>query len=134
MNDQPWKTEPDQLDLVLNGFRCEIKRSPTSGALLGYIDLPEGHPLFMHEYDGVEVPIHGGWTFSAMHPSGAWRIGFDCSHYSDLKPRFLEEFGIEPLEFERYRTLDYVGEELSRASDDLFQMMSAHQKMEVLAA
>lgn len=131
----PWDEEPDHLDLVLSGFRCEIKRIPHGRHLCGYIVLPEFHPLrglhYSDDLDDRLPDVHGGWTFSE-DVNGAWTIGLDCAHSGDLVPdhlRFSSNYVKFALRNYRYRTIDYVRLELARAAAELASMLTAHQRI-----
>lgn len=134
----PWADEPDHLDLVLSGFRCEIKRVQNFGYLCGYIVLPVFHPLHGLHYNkdlNYNLPsVHLGWAFSE-EVDGAWTIGFDCGHPGDLCPSHLKDDS-DYAAFARrtytYRTIGYVQEELTRAAAELAAMMSAHDRIRML--
>lgn len=78
----PWQHEPDKEQWVdeATGYACLLKRGP-SGALCGYVGVPEGHPWHgsgyspgFHAEDGQglspalklldEVEVHGGLTYA----------------------------------------------------------------------
>ena len=49
----------------------------------GYIEIPEGHPIYKKHYDDVGIPVHGGWTYSEPYlgdKKDSWFIGFDTAH------------------------------------------------------
>jgi hypothetical protein len=52
---KPWETEPDFVELELNGYKCCIVRKRPFGHLCGYVFLSEDHPLFGKEY-GEHIP------------------------------------------------------------------------------
>jgi hypothetical protein len=77
-----WQEEPDKVQMVdeATGFDCLIVRNG-SGALCGYVGVPEGHPYFGVDYDqcaqkppceaswcdhspSSAVSVHGGLTFA----------------------------------------------------------------------
>lgn len=77
-----WKNEPDKIQWIdeATGLDCLVVRGP-SGALCGYVGVPEGHPYFGVEYSGCTsepkcdeswcghrpesaINVHGGLTFS----------------------------------------------------------------------
>lgn len=72
----PWTTEPDKAQWIdqATGLDCLIVRGP-SGALCGYVGVPDTHPLHGISYggDGWEdesspertLEVHGGLTYSA---------------------------------------------------------------------
>lgn len=76
-----------------HGFQCLVVNCRGSH-LCGYVGIPEGHPWYRTDYDGVRVDgdyvdVHGGLTFADDHvlagekPAGVWWIGFDCAHSGD---------------------------------------------------
>lgn len=122
----PWQSEPDDLDWIDEdtGFSCEIHRNG-SGALCGYVSIPESHPYFGSKYDDLHyIDVHGGLTFSsaAVRKSDVEKLanpddttprfqkfGFDCAHSGDYSPRYVE-WGIRSFSRDEggYRTLQYV--------------------------
>jgi hypothetical protein len=135
----PWHDEPDKMQWQdeATGLPCLIHRAPVTGALCGYVGVPEGHPWFGRDYKELEDPnVHGGLTFSDFcypelgeHGEGichvvepgeddkVWWVGFDCSHAGDLSPRvgaLMRTHGAlarhESLP-DTYRHLAYVREE-----------------------
>ena len=116
LDDQPWEHEPDHVEWTQHGFACEIKRSPTTGALCGYVYLPEGHP-WHGGYEGLDelVDVHGGFTYGAPKDDGTWCIGFDCSHAGDLCPRMMQhQHWYHPQYDDVYRDIDYVRAEVEK--------------------
>ena len=111
LDDQPWEHEPDHVEWTQHGFACEIKRSPTTGALCGYVYLPEGHP-WHGGYEGLDelVDVHGGITYGAPQDGGAWCVGFDCSHAGDRSPKQ----GALYADTDVYRDIDYVRAEVEK--------------------
>jgi hypothetical protein len=130
-----WKNEPDKMQWQdkETGLPCLIVRGP-SGALCGYVGVPEGHPYFKREYDDVGADVHGGLTYSdhcqetesecegVCHKPDpgesdhVWWLGFDCAHYRDFmpKPTFRGYFG-EGI----YRNLDFVKGEVANLARQL---------------
>lgn len=75
-----WDDEPDKVQFPdeATGLPCLIVRGP-SGALCGYVGVPEGHPCFEKEYDSAKavtrldadddsayIDVHGGLTFAGF--------------------------------------------------------------------
>ena len=95
--DGPWKDEPDELRWVdeETGYECYIRRNNmVGGILLGYVVLPEGHPLYdVDTLDANEIlDVHGGITCHGKFPwleDDKMYIGFDYGHVWD---RTLFEF------------------------------------------
>ena len=104
--DGPWMKEVDkkQWQDADTGYPCLIVRGP-SGALCGYVGVPEGHPYYETGCDNVPVEAHGGLTFSSHcqhgsedhsichvpapgEPDNVWWLGFDCAHLGDVTPAY----------------------------------------------
>jgi len=56
----------------------------------GYLVLEDDSKYYGVPYDDIDIPIHGGWTYSDEYlqdiieeNDGVWVIGFDTAHYSD---------------------------------------------------
>jgi len=135
-----WKKEPDKAHWVDKdtGLDCLIVRGG-SGALCGYVGVPQGHPYYKKDYDDVDVNIHGGLTFSGLcdesgDPSkgicheecdaannDVWWLGFDCAHLGDLSPAYKTEiwFGDEV-----YRDFCYVEREVQWLAGQLSSRLS----------
>lgn len=103
------------------GFECRAVRLNTewAGFINGYIRIPEGHPWYGRTADGLGgVSVHGGVTYSenGLHtPNGThtgWWIGFDTAHWKDLNPVKLPDLIERPNNFQVYRTMDWVMEQL----------------------
>lgn len=58
----PWQDEPDRFQWVdkATGLTCLILRGPT-GALCGYVGVPETHPGYRIAYDGTTATEHEEW-------------------------------------------------------------------------
>lgn len=129
----PWQTEPDkrQWQDPTTGLPCLIVRGPL-GALCGYVGLTDSHPLFQHDYDDVNVDVHGGLTYANFcqpteenhgichlpdegESDHVWWFGFDCAHLWDLTPG-SQYFKPDDAE---YRTIDYVTSEVTRLAAQL---------------
>lgn len=131
--DGPWQDEPDKVTWIdpATGLSCMIRRSPgITGALCGYVGVPEGHPLYGASYQEPDLDVHGGLTYSDKcdgdeqhgvchvpepgQTGEVWWFGFDCAHIMDLMPAMAAR------EVERgwastggtYRTVDYVRAEV----------------------
>jgi len=61
----PWQSEPDkrQWTDAATELPCLIVRGP-SGALCGYVGVPDTHPLHGKSYHDANLESHGGLTFS----------------------------------------------------------------------
>lgn len=124
--DGPWQHEPDHVELRYCGtpkFPCLISRSPTTGALCGYVGVPEGHPFF-----GVDpclaLDVHGGITYVGKcqgkichvprtgEPHVIWWLGFDCAHLDDFCPIFTS-LDFWPGKLETYKGIHFVCREIA---------------------
>jgi hypothetical protein len=149
----PWQDEPDRIEWRWLGtprFPCLIVRN-RSGALCGYVGVPEGHPYFGangSSGEPAELHVHGGITYGApcqedggkiCHVARAgesdrvWWLGFDCAHAQDFVPaheaayrraRIPSGFGLG----ETYKSIDYVRAEV----ESLAEQLSRVAKGEVL--
>ena len=96
----------------VDGYPCTIIRG-TLGALLGYVDVPAGHPWYglatwaEELEDMISADVHGGVTYSAAHGDG-WRVGFDCAHHGDHVPGLNRT----PHSWETYRDEAFVRREI----------------------
>lgn len=93
----PWMDEPDRVEFRHAGFPCILHRGG-GGAWCGYVGLPPGHAAHGKVYNDVDVDVHGGLTYADKcggaichvpapgEPDDLWWLGFDCSHYRDLRP------------------------------------------------
>lgn len=62
----PWDREPDKIQWKdeVTSLPCLIVRN-SSGALCGYVGVPNTHPLHGKDFDDVQdLKVHGGLTFS----------------------------------------------------------------------
>jgi hypothetical protein len=99
----PWQDEPDkeQWQDEATGYACLLKRGKLTGALWGYVGVPEGHPW--HGADWPDADVHGGVTYGGFcqegpeeatichvpgpgEPELLYWIGFDCAHAWDIAP------------------------------------------------
>ena len=127
--DGPWQSEPDELEFIdkATGYACRILRAWATGSLCGYVGVRADHPDYHKPYDDVNVEVHGGLSFAAhmLNEPALWWLGFDCAHFGDIQPRIRaicrDYLGWNDSEWghERYRTIDYVREELARLAQQL---------------
>lgn len=82
---KPFKIEREW---VYRGLKCAVVQAREAAHRCGYVRVPPGHPAHGSHYDGVDVSVHGGLTFSELEPcahedgQGHW-LGFDCAHFMD---------------------------------------------------
>jgi|SRR5205809_80872 len=96
----PWQEEPDKFNWIdeTTGLDCMIVRNIELGNLCGYVGVPLNSKLANIDYNDLDIDIHGGLTYSnkcqglICHDSTkeVYWFGFDCAHYNDLIPKFLE--------------------------------------------
>jgi hypothetical protein len=128
-----WDDEPDQGDWIdeKTKLQCAFVRN-SSGALCGYVGVPEGHKFYGVAYDSVEIEgsswgpdVHGGLTYGSDGRKSflrhyvptlpdLWWLGFDCAHCSDLLPGHPTA-GIDGF----YKNLAYVKAEAARLAAQL---------------
>lgn len=124
----PWNNEPDRVEWRSEGtprLPCLIVRGP-SGALCGYVGVPDGHPYHGQE-GGFDVDCHGGVTYTAPCVEGAhichvpqagepdtvWWIGFDCAHSCDIRPADYNHQRWDSSMPAHYREIDFVRREVN---------------------
>ncbi len=122
----PWRSEPDELDFEHCGFACHIIRHETMGHLLGYVDVPYGHPWYGKNYDDIAVECHGGLTFAAAMAAKAWRVGFDCAHLGDLSPGMNRHMTSLVALSGTYKTMKWVEREVKRLAEQASQATGDH--------
>ena len=110
--DDEWDNEPDTDDFEAYGLFCAMRRNDF-GSWCGYVGIPDEHPLYTHNFENLELEVHGGLSYSGykfkknngIHKKAKpiWWFGFDCSHYGDLMP-------INPTTFfdGEYRNYEYT--------------------------
>jgi hypothetical protein len=107
----PWDLDP--LDKVqwrdpVSGLPVMIKRGPM-GAWCGYVGIEDpNHPWFEKGYQGIDVQVHGGLSFSEFCDDSegsegerichvteegdadkVWWLGFDTGHFMDMVPQMM---------------------------------------------
>lgn len=132
-------SEPDKAQWAAHGLDCLIVRGP-SGALCGYVGVPESHPCFGVGYENVDVEVHGGLTFAdrcqptddpAKHichmeefsvNKTVWWLGFDCAHAWDICPAYQRaEFLFSFME-ETYKSFPYVQQQVEKLAAQLAEI------------
>lgn len=105
-------------------------RNENLGILLGYVKIPEHHPL----YEAVEeqfskLDVHGGITFNGyMKKYDGYFLGFDCCHAGDLAPAIVEQAGITH-EGDTYKNILFVENELNHLAEQISNLgLSNEQK------
>lgn len=111
--DGPWMHEPHRVQWKHKGFDCLIIRNHSMFSLCGYVAVKPGHPYYKKDYDDVDLPAHGGLTYSGScsghicHISedkdDAWWLGFDYNHLGDAMP-FTEIIRKEHSELAKLRS------------------------------
>lgn len=135
----PWQNEPDKVQFrdEATGLDCLIVRNH-SGALCGYVGVPESHPLFGKHYNDLDADfdVHGGLTFSdACHegseettichipdpgqPDHVWWFGFDCCHYLDMGPALEARLKTSGYVGLIYRDIPYVKQQIASLASQL---------------
>lgn len=132
-----WDNEPDKMQWPdeATGLPCLIVRN-RSGALCGYVGVPNGHPWYDVYYGDIEPypDVHGGLTFTDKchprpegdpggichivdqgEPDDVWWLGFDCLHYRDTSPgtlAYAARYGDHTDPDETYKNVSYVQGEI----------------------
>lgn len=131
--DGPWQTEPDRLEWEHDGMNCLIVRN-LSGALCGYVGVPESHPWHGVHYDEPSADVHGGLNYGSAcngvicHSADdetdgkLFWFGFDTAHWHDLVPSMLRNISkihgaiMDPMG-DVYWNIDMVRQETNRLAE-----------------
>ncbi len=136
-----WDEEPDRVNLLINGFYCQIERHRMHGSLNGYVGVPPGHPVYGIRFEDLykeypTIDVHGGLTFSQhareesllgylpnvpyeTGPGLTWWIGFDCAHYMDFAPGMGYILTAITGSAGIYKNIEFVTNELTSLTKDL---------------
>ena len=98
-----------------------ICRVPKLGHFCGYVGVPEGHPAFGKDLEGV-LSVHGGITWCGdqlpshirLPEEKLWWFGFDCAHTGDLIPG-----AGAPCRGDTFKNYNYVSDECYKLSEQL---------------
>lgn len=122
MTNEPWLNEPDSVDFEHVGYKCAMRRG-AGGVWCGYVGITKTSQLFgLEDYMSLDLDIHGGITYSADELCGYetgdwWWFGFDCAHYKDFKPDFVQHGITGGI----YRTMEYVVAECRSLAEQLLK-------------
>ena len=85
---RPWEREPDDAEWydARTGYKCAIRRHETLKHLNGYVGVFVGHPAHGLDYPDLDIPVHGGLTYSNTDKAAVRWFGFDCGHGGDFSP------------------------------------------------
>ena len=115
----PWDWEPDRISWrTRTGLPAMIMRNPTTGALSGYVGVPEGHPHHGHTTGQLGLAryaiTYAGQTPQEQKPSrnGHWWFGFHCAHGGQYAPQISKATeqmpAREPTKHESYWDIGMV--------------------------
>lgn len=132
--DGPWLTEPDDFKFSYMGYTCAGERFSNIGIWLGYVFLPQNHPLAIAVKENLTImnpaldfiQVHGGITDIRWekHEEIMLRIGFDCGHVKDLIPLASVRMKKEnPYLYNSitYRDMPFVMNQCMRIVDQIIQ-------------
>ena len=93
-------------DRMIGIMRFRIQRGPAS--LCTYVGLPLDHPLAGRKYGDLDIPCHGGLTFSQagngrLWPADRWWYGWDYGHMGD----YMTYYDYPPLAGKFTHPTDY---------------------------
>jgi len=107
-------------------FNCHIRRNTRGGHLCGYVTLTPDNDFFGKDYDNISVSCHGGLTYASEEGS-YWVIGFDCAHFDDLQPFYIDKEIIYG-ENRVYRDMEFVTEECESICEQISEKSKAHKR------
>lgn len=109
-----WQTEPDKLEWVDRGIKCQIIRHKSGGHLCGYLEIELRLARSLQEV----ADVHGGITYVKR---GC--VGIACAGDYDFKP-FTDTPSL--LNNSVYRTVAYVTEELKNLVTQYLALKESH--------
>ncbi len=86
------------LECNIENYHCVIISYRTHPC--AYIEIPADHPYYKKDWEEVDLPVHGGVSYSDFsipviknkHPLKSWYLGWDYNHFEDYYPfSFLVE-------------------------------------------
>jgi hypothetical protein len=112
-------------------FECFVRRVKHSGHLCGYVTLTTDNDYFGVEYYDIPVDCHGGITY-ASNQGPNWVIGFDCAHYDDLQPFYIDKEIIYG-ENRVYRDMEFVTEECESICEQISEKSKYYKRAKKLS-
>jgi hypothetical protein len=112
-------------------FECFVRRVKHSGHLCGYVTLTTDNDYFGVEYYDIPVDCHGGITY-ASNQGPNWVIGFDCAHFDDLQPFYIDQqtiYGVNRV----YRDMEFVTEECESICEQISEKSKSHKRAKKLS-
>jgi len=106
-------------------FDCNIIRNTRAGHLCGYVSLSNDSDFFGKNYDDIPVSCHGGLTY-AEEQGDKWVIGFDCAHYEDLQPFYVDQTIYRGTG--TYKNMEYVTEECESICEQISEKSISHRR------
>ncbi len=124
-----WHQEPDEEEFESSGYNCLVWRTPDTGHLCGYVQIPLDHPKAKSDILDPDLSVHGYTTFSEGWSPGHgetkkyWWIGFDCDHLHDLVPNpYLKLF---EESWDGYQSFEYVKQDTENLAKQLKEIANA---------
>jgi len=112
-------------------FNCHIRRNTRTGHLCGYVKLTPDNDFFGKNYDDIPVSCHGGLTYHSDDGTN-WVIGFDCAHFDDLQPFYIDQqiiYGVNRV----YRDMEFVTEECESICEQISEKSKSHKRSKKLS-
>lgn len=117
-----WLNEKDYYELIIKGYKCEIKRNKHTGHLNGYITVSPDHILLKEDLQwSSALDVHGGVTYQNGNT-----VGFDCAHHMDYSP--LSPYNSSDSV---YRNVEFVTNELNDLAEQFYVDESLKNKIKL---
>lgn len=111
------------------GLACCVRHNPALGGIpLGYVAVPDGHPL---RRDGIDLDAcldsHGGVTFAGFlwdDPHHRWWVGFDMGHLwlGDVTISYTDngvEYTSHRTDEECVEEVNFLAQQIAEITDEI---------------
>ena len=109
-----------------NILKCHIQRN-SMGSWCGYTTIPKSFPVNFEQ--DLRINCHGGVTYQSINPDGDLVVGFDCAHFGDCVPKYMEyDF---PEKGSVYRDKKYVIDEVNSMVEQILNIVSVQRHLKI---
>ena len=120
------KSEGDYFEWT-NTLKCFIQRNPMN-AWCGYTIIPKSFPLDFEQE--INLNCHGGVTYQSTNSDGDLVVGFDCAHFGDCVPKYME-FDFPEKDGSVYRDKQYVIDEVNSMVEQILNIVSVQRHFKI---
>ena len=119
------KSEGDYFEWT-NTLKCHIQRNSME-AWCGYTTIPKSLPINFEQ--DIIINCHGGVTYQSTNSDGDLVIGFDCSHFGDIVPKYLQ-FDFHQ-KYSTYRDKQFVINEVNSMVEQILNLVSVQRHLKI---